>query len=290
MVAAGIKKGLRSLVLLLPIILSVDSVPTPDPFRCPHSFQEETTSTMSSNPAPEDPSKQKQRWFPLESNPTLMNDYVEKLGFNTSIYNFVDVFATEEWALAMIPQPVAAVIFLYPLTETQRKQDSGTPTDSNDENKIWFIKQRIGNACGTIGLLHALLNTPEPISQFQPGSWLDHFQTTCPASMDPVEKAERLEQDSKIATLHDEATSSEQNSTHRPDLHERVITHFIAFVRGADNQLYELDGRKAGPVPHGTTSQATLLPDACKIIQQFMKQDPTEVRFTILALVPKFED
>lgn len=30
--------------------------------------------------------KQQQRWFPLESNPALINGYIEKLGYDTSLY------------------------------------------------------------------------------------------------------------------------------------------------------------------------------------------------------------
>ena len=248
---------------------------------------------MSAN-KDDDVSKKEQRWFPLESNPTLMNDYTEKLGFNTDIYHFVDVFATEDWALSMIPQPVVAVVFLYPLTEAQLKtpdSDGNAPTavQPDDSNKLWFIKQRIGNACGTIGLLHALLNAPEPIRQFKPGSWLQDFQSACPAAMDPVQKAERLEGDPRIAALHDRATASEQNCTDRGRLEDRLVTHFVAFVAGRDGQLYELDGRKAGPVPHGATT--SLLRDACRVIRQtFMARDPNELRFTILALAPKVED
>ena len=41
----------------------------------------------------------KKRWFPLESNPTILNGYISKLGFNTDLYEFVDVYATEEWCV-----------------------------------------------------------------------------------------------------------------------------------------------------------------------------------------------
>ena len=34
---------------------------------------------------------------------------------------------------------------------------------STNNNNVWFIKQRIGNACGTIGLLHSLLNVPDSV-------------------------------------------------------------------------------------------------------------------------------
>jgi ubiquitin carboxyl-terminal hydrolase L3 len=231
----------------------------------------------------------KQRWFPLESNPDLINKYIKGLGFDTSLYEFVDVFSTEEWALAMIPQPVVAVIMLYPLTEKQESCYDQDELALSDTDKVWFIKQRIGNACGTIGLLHSLLNTPEPLRAFDPDSWLYSFQQDCPNPLDPVTKAEKLEGDKKIADLHDQATSSEDNQTERGSLEDKLITHFVALVN-VNNKLYELDGRKQGPVSHGDTSEMTMLQDACKVVKSFMDRDPDEMRFTILALAPKVEE
>lgn len=221
-----------------------------------------------------------------------MNDYCQKLGFNTDLYEWTDVFSADDWALDMIPQPVAAVIMLYPLTEKQTAHESqeGSSTaaaadSNNNNNSVWFTKQRIGNACGTIGVLHSLLNTPEPLDHFRPGSWLESFQAST-ATGTPVERAERLEGDATIRGLHDAATTSTENQTSRGALDDRLVTHFVALVC-RNNVLYELDGRKEGPVPHGATTQATLLKDACKVVKEFMARDPDEIRFTILALAPK---
>ena len=225
----------------------------------------------------------------MESNPTLINKYISKLGFDTSLYEFVDVFSTEEWALEMIPQPVAAVLMLYPLTETQESAPRNDVVAKDDmKDKVWFIKQRIGNACGTIGLLHSILNTPDGIRQnfIQPDSWLSQFQHSCPIPLDPISKATILEEDTKIAKYHDEATSSSENATNRGDINDEVETHFIALVC-VDNKLYELDGRKDGPILHGETTPTTLLQDSCQVIKQFMARDPDEMRFTITAMAPK---
>lgn len=60
--------------------------------------------------------------------------------------------------------------------------------------------------------------------------------------------------------------------------------HFICFVH-KDGKLYELDGRKDGPVEHGASSAEGLLPDAARVIREkYMSVDPTEHRFTIMAL------
>lgn len=238
-----------------------------------------------------DVDKATKKWFPLESNPALMNSYVQKLGFDTSLYEFVDVYSTEEWALEMIPQPIAALIMLYPITEVQETHRREEKVETiNDESKVWFMKQRIGNACGTIGLLHSLLNVPEGLrgTSIAPDSWLSQFYGDCPPALSPLNKAERLEDDATIETLHDTATSDSSNQTARGERDDDVNTHFVALVH-VEGGLYELDGRKEGPVFHGTSSEIRLLQDSCKVVETFMKRDPEEMRFTILALAPKME-
>ena len=36
------------------------------------------------------------RWLPLESNPDVLNDFVQKLGYSTKSYAFCDVFGLDE--------------------------------------------------------------------------------------------------------------------------------------------------------------------------------------------------
>ena len=38
---------------------------------------------------------------------------------DTSIYSFQDVLSTEDWALDMVPKPVAGVVMLYPISPNQ---------------------------------------------------------------------------------------------------------------------------------------------------------------------------
>ena len=56
-------------------------------------------------------------WLALESNPEIINNYISEIGFDTSKYVFYDILGTEEWAQEMIPQPVLAVMLLYPIKE-----------------------------------------------------------------------------------------------------------------------------------------------------------------------------
>lgn len=57
-----------------------------------------------------------------------------------------------------------------------------------------------------------------------------------------------------------------------------------------DGGLYELDGRKAFPINHGSTTADTLLEDACGVIRQYIARDEGELRFTIIALAAPGSD
>ena len=71
-------------------------------------------------------------------------------------------------------------------------------------------------------------------------------------------------------------------------LDDEIIGHFITMAH-IDGGLYELDGQKYRPVRHGGTTQDSLLEDACKVVEEFMKCDPDSWCYTIMALVAKKE-
>jgi len=238
-------------------------------------------------------------WFPLESNPALLNEYISNLGFSTDSHQFVDVFSTESWALDMIAQPVVAVVALFPMTEKVSKRRKELHAESvsgvslavgGDTNVdgVWYVKQRIRNACGTIAVLHALANIPQSTQEvIKCPSWLQTYLLSSPTSSSPIDKADVLENDATIELFHEAATNHTINSTSRGNKKDEIDMHFITFTH-VDGRLYELDGRlEQGPIDHGSTTQANLLKDACGVLQQLMEADLDEVRFTILALAPR---
>jgi len=105
-------------------------------------------------------------WVPLESNPEVLNPYLEQLGIKK--LEFVDVLSIDDSELlAFIPRPVHALLLVFPVTETYTKykqeQDKDKELFENDNNNVggpMWIKQTIPNACGTMGLLHCAANIP----------------------------------------------------------------------------------------------------------------------------------
>jgi ubiquitin carboxyl-terminal hydrolase L3 len=112
--------------------------------------------------------KKAPRWMPLEANPDVMNKYVQAMGMKGT-YQFFDVFGLDPELLAMIPQPVVALLLLFPITENNSaytdQEDEKIKKDGQVVSKdVYFMKQTVGNACGTVGILHSLANNLDKIS------------------------------------------------------------------------------------------------------------------------------
>ncbi|TYH59242.1 hypothetical protein ES332_D08G210100v1 [Gossypium tomentosum] len=227
-----------------------------------------------------DESPAAKRWLPLEANPDVMNQFLWCLGLPESEAECCDVYGLDDELLEMVPQPVLAVLFLYPITsqtEEERLQQDNEKRDVSSE--VYFMKQTVGNACGTIGLLHSVGNITSEI-KLQEGSFLDRFFKST-ATMDPLERAAFLEKDGEMEVAHTVAATAGDT-----EASDDVDTHFICFTC-VDGQLYELDGRKSGPISHGSSSRSTLLQDAAKVIKGMIQKNPESLNFNVIALTKK---
>ncbi|KAI4315215.1 hypothetical protein L6164_028048 [Bauhinia variegata] len=225
-----------------------------------------------------DKSASAKRWLPLEANPDVMNQYLWGLGLPQDEAECFDVYGLDEELLEMVPKPVVAVLFLYPITsktEEERLQQENEKKEYS--NGVYFMKQTVGNACGTVGLLHALGNLTNEIKL---GSFFDRFFKST-ASMDPLQRATFLENDREMELAHSiAATAGDTEASDNAD------AHFICFAC-VDGELYELDGRKSWPISHGASSPSTLLGDAAKVIQSMIQKNPDSLNFNVIAISKK---
>ncbi|KAI2534167.1 ubiquitin C-terminal hydrolase L1 [Homo sapiens] len=190
---------------------------------------------------------------PMEINPEMLNKVLSRLGV-AGQWRFVDVLGLEEESLGSVPAPACALLLLFPLTaqhENFRKKQIEELKGQEVSPKVYFMKQTIGNSCGTIGLIHAVANNQDKLG-FEDGSVLKQFLSET-EKMSPEDRAKCFEKNEAIQAAHDAVA---QEGQCRVD--DKVNFHFILF-NNVDGHLYELDGRMPFPVNHGASSEDTLL-------------------------------
>ncbi|XP_019872608.1 ubiquitin carboxyl-terminal hydrolase [Aethina tumida] len=224
--------------------------------------------------------------LPLESNPDVMNKFLHLLGVPEK-WNIVDVYGLDEDALAWVPRPVLAVILLFPYSakffeyaeeETKKITEKGQVISPD----VFYMKQYISNACGTIALIHSVANNIDKI-ELVDGPFKKILETA--KNLTPEERGELLKSGSnseafKLITAHQELAMEGQTQVN-PE--EKVNHHFIALVE-KNGDLYELDGRRDCPINHGPTSEESFMEDCAKICKEYMSRDSEDLFFTVLAL------
>ncbi|XP_054718245.1 ubiquitin carboxyl-terminal hydrolase isozyme L3-like [Uloborus diversus] len=220
------------------------------------------------------------RWLPLEANPEVMNKFLIQLGVPKK-YGISDIFSFDAEMLQFVPKPSYALILLFPAKSEFYKVSANKQfLDEKQvkESSVFFMKQTIGNACGTVALIHSVANNLHNIC-LEPDSPLEKFLKET-MELGPHEKAEYLEKNIDIGAAHE--ASAQEGQTEPPPANEEVSLHFIAFVN-SNGKLLELDGRKDGPICHRSTSVETFFEDACEVCKEYMSKDPENLAFTALS-------
>ncbi|ORY86146.1 hypothetical protein BCR37DRAFT_206041 [Protomyces lactucae-debilis] len=234
--------------------------------------------------------KQEQRWPPIENNPEVLTDLARSLGL-TQEYAFCDVYSFDEELLAFVQRPAKALLLVAPLTEglvkLREAEDAAHSKDTalNPTTTLW-AKQTIRNACGTMAVLHALLNCPSTVDT-------SHAFTTFMESFkdqSPDARIDAIETSSLIRESHAHVATQGQSAVIGAE--EEVTLHFIAFVKNErTGHLVELDGSRAGPIDHGALAEDedVLSPKAVEVVKQFMKragEHGEDISFSLCALTP----
>lgn len=240
--------------------------------------------------------KRKKMFTVLENNPEVMNHLGKALGMKDSL-SFYDIYSlTDPDLLAFIPRPAYALLVIIPLTptwhEARETEDAGKGDyegKGDDEPVIWF-KQTIGNACGSIGLVHSLLNSGAS-TQITSDSTLDQIRKDAlPKAM--MERAGVLEDSDTFEKAHAEA--AQLGDTRAPGTTEEYDEgqHFVSFVKARDGHLWELEGGRKGPLDRGALKddEDVLSPAALeKGLGRLMRIEAEkggDLRFSAIALAP----
>lgn len=103
--------------------------------------------------------------------------------------------------------------------------------------------------------------------------------------LDPVARAQLLEKTPSLATAHREAAS--QGATEAPEASDDVDLHYVCFVRGEDGTLWELDGRRKGPLNRGQLDAGEDVLSEKALTwgpRKFLEREGADLRFSAVAL------
>ncbi|KAG9593780.1 ubiquitin carboxyl-terminal hydrolase, partial [Aureobasidium melanogenum] len=238
---------------------------------------------------------EKKMWKMLENNPDVMDRLAKKLGLSNSL-RFYDVYSLDEpELLAHIPRPALALLVIIRLTaawdQNRKAEDEHKEAYTgcgSDEPVIWF-KQTIGHACGSIGLLHSLINGPA-VDFIEPDSDLANIRSQAiPLNM--VRRAEMLYNNEAFEIAH--KSVEEAGDSHVDPSLKRNGGHFVSFVK-CDGKLWELEGSRKGPLDRGSLgddedilSSRALEMGIKRIIALNATGGEGELRFSCIALARK---
>jgi ubiquitin carboxyl-terminal hydrolase L3 len=109
----------------------------------------------------------------------------------------------------------------------------------------------------------------------------------------PIERAELLYNSKALESAHQSAASQGQSTA--PGAEDEVDLHFVCFVKDEKNHLWEMDGRRKGPLDRGqleagedVLSEKALDLGPRKFIQREISTSGGEMRFSLISLAPSF--
>ena len=102
---------------------------------------------------------------------------------------------------SFIPSPVMAVVLLYQVYKDNDMLYNSAHVEPVDQKDApFFLRQTIGNACGTISLLHALCNNMDDDCIVK-DSFIDKYVTQF-RNATPMERADYLYEDVIVESNH----------------------------------------------------------------------------------------
>ncbi|KAL5348876.1 hypothetical protein ACLOAV_006301 [Pseudogymnoascus australis] len=233
----------------------------------------------------------------LENNPEVMNTLAYKLGLSPDL-EFHDIYSlTDPDLLSLIPRPVLALLVIIPITPAwhadRTAEDANKPsyTGSGPEEPVVWFKQTIGHACGSIGLLHCLLNGPAKEFILPDTTLAKIREQAVPLKM--AERAQLLYDSKELEDAHQSV--AEMGDTAAPSAEEgdKLSGHFVTFVKEG-GKLWELEGDRKGPIERGqlgeeydVLSEGAVERGIGRVIRLERERGSGDLRFSVIALTKR---
>ena len=187
------------------------------------------------------------KWPPLESDPTIFNEYFQSIGMNPDVYFKELISLVDISAFLSISGPLLGVILNFSreeMTEEEKAKEKDKYPIIKDVP--YFMKQthELDNACGLIAALHVFGNCKGGKMSFKPDSVLDKFFGEA-KNLSPMDKAKLLEKDDKFKKAHKHFSDKGQSDMQKA-IKNDFVGHYIGFVN-VGGKLVEFDGIRDNP-------------------------------------------
>jgi ubiquitin carboxyl-terminal hydrolase L3 len=227
-----------------------------------------------------------------------MSNLAHELGLSKTL-SFVDVYSIDQPdILATIPRPCYGLILVFPINEAYeryRLEEDEAMEEYNgygeDEEVIW-LKQTIGTACGIIALLHCVLNG-DTRSLIHQQTELDNLLKTI-LPLQPIARANALCDCDALESANE--TAAKEGNSAVVAANTPMDLHFVCFAKSHRHNLWELDGRRRGPINKGflgkdddPLSEQALDLGVRKLLQREQDYGLNDFRFSLIALVSNTE-
>jgi ubiquitin carboxyl-terminal hydrolase L5 len=225
-------------------------------------------------------------WTDIESDPAVFSSLLD--AFGVPGLTIRELYSADE----AVPYPIHGLLLLFKYDKELLKKLSAQPRPSPPAGlpPPWFAAQTISNACGTLALLHVLLNSPGPLSSL--GPTLGPFRDFTLA-LSPHDRGASLADCAPIREAHNSFARPEpflrDERAPRPWERARDAFHFVAYTPVASGGVFELDGlARGGPVylgeAGGGAPNAWLPAALAPLRERLALAADGEIRFTLLAV------
>ncbi|OKL57292.1 hypothetical protein UA08_07512 [Talaromyces atroroseus] len=249
--------------------------------------------------APEAPDRSIKVFTMLENNPEVMNNLAYRLGLSKQL-SFHDVYSLyDSDMLDMLPRPVLALLVTVPMSEAWKQdrdsEDAPLPWydgAGQEEPVIWF-QQTIIHGCGLIGLLHCIFNSVSSEMIVPRSELANLLEKAVPLGMH--ERAKLLNDTEKLFEENEAVARTGDSQPIDCDEFTATGNHFVAFVKGRDGHLWELEGSRKGPLDRGPLGEGDdaisdrALELGIKRLIDMRREGSGDLMFSCIALAPNVE-
>ncbi|KXL47032.1 hypothetical protein M433DRAFT_57946 [Acidomyces richmondensis BFW] len=236
-------------------------------------------------------------WVEMESEPAFFNAMLKDMGVRGVKVH--EVYSLEDNELAVLPQPVHALIFLFRYRETEKSDNEPGTCPKH----VWFANQTPDFACATFALLNIINNIPglhlgEQLSKFKEftqdmdplsrGDAIDTFDFVRRIHNSFARESDLLQADMHLKAKADRPRQDPDKGAAEADAEDEVGFHFVAYMP-IQGHVWMLDGLDRFPLDMGSFSEndgGSWMNVAQPALMGRMAQyAASEIQFNLMAIV-----